>query len=152
MCWIDLCLFPLCFFLSFFLSFFHVTPTHPPTHTHTRAHTPGSCFIKNPPCYWLPKLPLNFHLALRLVYVPAPLVLSPKPLEALLAGRSMAHSPRRSGRGADCGCSVSHLFLPLQVFFIRIETKLSPRYSFLLTLTVFPRQLLLYHKICDATM
>lgn len=57
------------------------------TQKHTHTHIPGCN------CYWLPKLPLNFHLALRLVYVPAPLVLSPKPLEVLLGGRSMAQSP-----------------------------------------------------------
>lgn len=51
------------------------------TQKHTHTHIPGCN------CYWLPKLPLNFHLALRLVYVPAPLVLSPKPLEVLLGGR-----------------------------------------------------------------
>lgn len=96
MCLIDLSL------SSLFLPFFHVTPysflatlTHP--HTHTQVHTPG-CYY-----YWLPKLPLNFHLALRLVCVPAPLLLSPKPLEVLLAGRSMAHSPRAATEGLTVG-------------------------------------------------
>lgn len=80
------------------------------THPHTGPHTPD-CY-----CYWLPKLPLNFHFAVRLVYVPAPLVHSHKPQEALLAGWSMSHNPRRSERRTDCGCSGSHFFLPLLVF------------------------------------
>lgn len=80
-------------------------------------YTHKHCFvIKKPLCYWFPKLPLSFHLVLRFVRVPVPVALSPKPLEVLLAGRSMAYIPRRTKRGADCGCSVSHLFLPLMDF------------------------------------
>lgn len=126
MCWIDLRLFPLRFFLSL-MSLHTLSSPH-----YTRAHTPGSYFIKNPLCYWLAKLPLNFHLALRLVYVPAPLVLSPKPLDPLLVGRSMAHSHRRSGRGADCRWSRFHLFLPLLVFCISLlgwRVNFPPEYS-----------------------
>lgn len=106
MCQLDHCLFPPHVVLSFFVLLF----THTLTHRHTGPHTP-ECY-----CYWLPKLPLNFHLALQLVSVVAPLVHSPKPLEALLTGRSMSHHPRAGKRATDCrGCG-SHFFSSLCCF------------------------------------
>lgn len=80
------------------------------THRRTGPHTP-ECY-----CYWLPKLPLSFHLALQLVCVVAPLVHSPKPLEALLTGRSMSHNPKRGNRAMDCRGWGSHFLPPFAVF------------------------------------
>lgn len=91
--------------LSFFHSFMLLFP-NTLTHRHTGPHTPDS--------YWLPKLPLNFHLALQLVSVPAPLVHSPKPLEALLTGRSMTQPQEEWARDSLWVFWLS-LFLPSAV-------------------------------------
>lgn len=107
MCQLDHHVFPHHVVLSFFVLLF----TRTLTHRHPGPHTP-ECY-----CYWLPKLPLSFHLALQLVFVVALLVHSPKPLEALLTGRSMSHNPRAS----DCrGCG-SHFF----PFIYQVDYKLS---------------------------
>lgn len=109
-------------FIQSFMLLFPNTATH--THTHRATHPDGYC-------YWLPKLPLNFHLAIRLVCMPAPLVHSHKPEEALLAGGSMAHTPKRSERWTACGCSGSLFFLPPAGFlhlFIKICAELFIKY------------------------
>lgn len=121
LCQIDHCLVPLC--LSFSLSCYSFQ-TQPHTHTHRTTHPDGYW-------YWLPKVPLNFHLAIRLVCMPAPLVHSHKPQEALLAGGSMAHNPKRSERWTACGCSGSLFFLPPAGFlhlFIKICAELFIKY------------------------
>lgn len=115
--WIDFCLL-LPWFVFFSTSVYTFFSSLTPPSTHSQ---PGSCFIKNLLCYWLPKLPLNFHLAIRLVCAPQhPRARSHSRSVACEADQWHTDQPRRSG----CSLCLFHSWL-LFVFFIKIGNKLS---------------------------